>query len=81
MKKKYIEVLVEKNAHGDELPVQIFWTKKQSYKVDSVLHVCEAADNEFDGKRYTVRIGNNERDIYRDSIGWYVEAGKARKCG
>ena len=78
MKKRYVEVVVGFNKYGDEFPKEILWTNKVRYKIDKVLHNCEAADGEFDGKRFTVHIGKNERDIYKDSNGWYVEAGKAR---
>jgi hypothetical protein len=81
VKKKYINVSVEFSIFGEELPKDIIWSKENQFEIDKVLHVCEAAEDEFSGKRYTVRIGNSERDIYRDDGGWYIDAEKVRLYG
>ena len=81
MKKKYISVSVEFSIFGEELPKDIIWSNENHFEIDKVLHVCEAVENEFHGKRYTVRIGNAERDIYRDDRGWYIDAEKVRLYG
>lgn len=73
MKKVYVDVCVAAAHGGAEKPVSVRWIDGRTYQIARTLHMCEASDNEFDGIRYTVLIGSEQRYIYRGVCGrWYV---------
>ena len=56
----------------DELPCRIFWEDGRSWNITRVLHSCKS-ETDFEGIRYTVKIGSAVKYIYRIRDRWYVD--------
>lgn len=72
MKKAYVTVDCIRSRDGTEKPSVIYWPDGRFWKIDRVLYASEQKDQDFEGIRYTVIIGDAEKYIYRNDIGWYV---------
>ena len=83
MQKKYVSVNAEVDTDGeftpDKLnrpqirPLLIRWHDGRQWEVTKVLHTCTASHDEFEGVRYTVKIGRAVRYLYREGQRWYVD--------
>ena len=65
----------ERAAHQDIRPLRILWDDGRQWEVTKVLHTCTASHNEFEGIRYTIKIGRAVKYLYRDGQRWYVDQG------
>lgn len=72
MEKKYVTVTVEVDADGIIRPLKILWADGRQWEVTKVLHTCTASHCEFEGIRYTIKVGRAVRYLYRDGQRWYV---------
>lgn len=72
MQKQYVNVNIRVDADGVMQPNRIVWSDGRQWDIARVLHTCTSAHNEFEGIRYTVKIGRAVKYLYRDSQGWYV---------
>lgn len=72
MQKRYITVESITDSDGVVMPVRIIWDDGRCWAIKKVLHTCTASHREFEGIRYTVKIGSAEKYIYRDGLRWYV---------
>ena len=68
MQKKYVSVNAEVDTDGVIRPILIRW-----HDVTKVLHTWTASHDEFEGVRYTVKIGRAVRYLYREGQRWYVD--------
>lgn len=57
MQKKYVSVNAEVDTDGVIRPLLIRWHDGRQWEVTKVLHTCTASHDEFEGVRYTVKIG------------------------
>ena len=73
MRKQFIDIICNHKPDGTVCPLYILWPDGRSFKILRTLHTAAASDREYDGIRYTVLIGSNERHIYRTGSRWYVE--------
>ena len=73
MRKQYIDVECRIDRDGIICPVKVLWDDGRSWDVKKVLHTCTASHNEFEGIRYTIKIGRAEKYLYRDGRRWYVD--------
>ena len=76
MKRTFIDVECLLLNDGTVIPQKLLWNDGRSWEITRVLHSCTSLDGEFEGIRYTVLIGNSEREIYLTGSRWYVDAGK-----
>ena len=76
MKKVFVNVDYQVLSGGAIKPVRIYWHDGRAFNVRKTLHSCTSEDD-FQGIRYTVLIGNAERYLYRIGLKWYVESAKA----
>ena len=74
MQKSFVEVECLLDSDGIIDPRRIRWRDGRCWRISKVIHTCSAAHNEFEGIRYTVKIGRAERYIYRDGQQWYVDS-------
>ncbi len=74
MQKKYVAVNVEVDTDGVVYPIRIMWDDGRQWEVKKVLHTCTSAYNDFEGIRYTVKIGRAVKYIYREGQRWYVDS-------
>jgi len=72
VKKTYVQVDSRLSEPQQILPVAIAWPDGRIWNVDRVTHCCVSCDGEFQGVRYTVLIGNQEKYLYREGHQWYV---------
>lgn len=61
MQKKYVSVNAEVDTDGVIRPLLIRWHDGRQWEVTKVLHTCTASHDEFEGVRYTVKIGRAVR--------------------
>ena len=75
-RKVYVDVFAVMKRDGTVLPRSFVWEDGERYTIDRVLHIVPAASLKVGrrGIRYTVKIGANERYIFRDEDRWFVEA-------
>lgn len=73
MQKKYVSVNAEVDTDGVIRPLLIRWHDGRQWEVTKVLHTCTASHDEFEGVRYTVKIGRAVRYLYREGQRWYVD--------
>ena len=75
-RKVYVDVFAVMKCDGTVLPRSFVWEDGERYTIDRVLHIVPAASLKVGGRgiRYTVKIGANERYIFRDDDRWFVEA-------
>lgn len=73
MQKKFVAVNVDVDTDGVIRPLQISWDDGRQWDITKVLHTCTAAHNEFEGIRYTIKIGRAVKYLYRDGQRWYVD--------
>lgn len=73
MQKAYVSVICRCDKEGVMQPIRICWDDGRSWDVKRVLHTCTAAHHEFEGIRYTIKIGSAEKYLYRDGRQWYVD--------
>ncbi len=75
-RKVYVDVFAVMKRDGTVLPRSFVWEDGERYTIDRVLHIVPAASLKVGGRgiRYTVKIGMNERYIFRDEDRWFVEA-------
>ena len=66
MQKKYVSVSAEVDTDGVIRPLLIRWHDGRQWEVTKVLHTCTASHDEFEGVRYTIKIGFME--IYNKSL-------------
>ena len=74
MEKIFVQVKSKKTDNGEVIPLSLSWTDGRTWKIDRVIHSCSSLSGDFEGIRYTVIIGNEERYIYRTGHDWYVTA-------
>ena len=72
LKRVYVNMDCLVSSDGSEEPRVLYWKDGRSWKIDQILHITLPSENEFEGIRYTVLIGNAEKYIYRNNAGWYV---------
>ena len=65
-----VEYIVEDDAI---IPKKILWADGRKWNIGNVLHTCPASHHEFEGIRYTIKIGRAEKYLYRDGQRWYVD--------
>ena len=58
---------------GSRLPVSIVLPCGHFFRIDRVLHYAVSPD-EYEGLRFTVMIGGEEKYIYRSGDSWYIFA-------
>ena len=75
MKKTYVKVECQCSEDGAVIPKTIIWHDGRRWTVDRVIHSCASYNGEFEGIRYTVKIGSAEKNIYRLGSMWYVDTG------
>ena len=73
MQKYYVTVEYTEDADGIIIPTAILWNDGRRWEIRKVLHTCIASHNEFEGIRYTIKIGRAEKYLYRDGQRWYVD--------
>ena len=73
MHKKYVSVNADVDSDGVIRPLRILWDDGRQWEVTKVLHTCTASHNEFEGIRYTIKIGRAVKYLYRDGQRWYVD--------
>ena len=73
MQKYYVTVEYTEDADGITIPTGILWDDGRHWEIRKVLHTCIASHNEFEGIRYTIKIGRAEKYLYRDGQRWYVD--------
>ena len=73
MQKYYVTVEHIEDADGIIIPTGILWTDGRHWEIRKVLHTCIASHNEFEGIRYTIKIGRAAKYLYRDGQRWYVD--------
>ncbi len=74
VKKIYVQVDSERRDNGDIVPQTISWADGRVWGIDRVIHSCSSLVGEYEGIRYTVIIGSEEKYIYRTGHSWYVMA-------
>lgn len=74
MQKKYVSVNADVDTDGVIHPLRILWDDGRQWEATKVLHTCTASHNEFEGIRYTIKIGRAVKYLYRDGQRWYVDA-------
>lgn len=72
MNRVYVDVDCQSLGNGVVKPLKIHWRDGRAWKITRVLHSSYSDDNEFDGVRYTVLIGDAEKYLYRFEDKWYV---------
>ena len=73
MKRIYVNVACNIINGGQEVPSVIYWPDgKRQWAIDEVLHVRKQSLTGREGYCYTVLIGGVEKQIYKNSTGWYV---------
>ena len=73
MQKYYVTVEHIEDTDGIIMPTRILWNDGRHWEIKKVLHTCIASHNEFEGIRYTIKIGRAEKYLYRDGQRWYVD--------
>lgn len=73
MQKYYVTVECSEDTDGIIIPTGILWNDGRRWKIRKVLHTCIASHNEFEGIRYTIKIGRAAKYLYRDGQRWYVD--------
>ena len=73
MQKYYVTVEHIEDTDGIIIPTRILWNDGRRWEIKKVLHTCIASHNEFEGIRYTIKIGPAEKYLYRDGQRWYVD--------
>ncbi len=73
MQKYYVTVEHIEDTDGIIIPTRILWNDGRRWEIKKVLHTCIASHNEFEGIRYTIKIGRAEKYLYRDGQRWYVD--------
>lgn len=73
MQKYYVTVEYIEDPDGVIIPTGILWNDGRRWEIRKVLHTCIASHNEFEGIRYTIKIGRAEKYLYRDGQRWYVD--------
>ena len=73
MQKYYVTVEHIEDTDGIIIPTRILWNDGRRWEIKKVLHTCIASHNEFEGIRYTTKIGRAEKYLYRDGQRWYVD--------
>ena len=73
MQKKYVSVNADVDTDGVIRPLRIVWDDGRQWEVTKVLHTCIASHNEFEGIRYTIKIGRAVKYLYREGQRWYVD--------
>ena len=72
MNKTFVQVECKTLQNGTIRPSIIKWHDGRQWMIKRVLHVSQPAENEFEGIRYTIIIGNAEKYLYRNGDKWYV---------
>ena len=72
MRIEYVQVDNECGEYGVVVPQTVAWKNGQMWNIDRVLHFCVSHDGEYDGIRYTVLVGDEEKYLYRVGHIWYV---------
>ena len=72
MKKISVGVECSRREQGNLVPMSLRWADGRTWKIDRVLHTCVSHSGEFDGIRYTVLFGSEERYLYHTGSDWYV---------
>ncbi len=72
MRKKYVSVSAEVEEDGVIRPLRILWDDGRQWEVTKVLHTCTPSHHEFEGVRYTIKVGRAMKYLYRDGPRWYV---------
>ena len=70
---RWLSVTAEVDTDGVIRPLLIRWHDGRQWEVTKVLHTCTASHDEFEGVRYTVKIGRAVRYLYREGQRWYVD--------
>jgi hypothetical protein len=74
VKKTTVSVECSRQEQGSLIPLSLKWADGREWKIDRVLHTCISHSGEYDGIRYTVMIGSEERYLYHTAADWYVIA-------
>lgn len=73
MHKYYVRVEYCTDSDGIISPTAILWNDGRRLEIRKVLYTCIVSHNEFEGIRYTIKIGRAEKYLYRDGQRWYVD--------
>jgi hypothetical protein len=75
MKKVIVEVVCHFDKIGTVMPQKILWPDGRIYEVDKVTEVTQAASQIVGGvgTRYTVRILDREKYLWREGDIWFME--------
>jgi len=73
LQKYYVTVEHIEDTDRIIIPTRILWNDGRRWEIKNVLHTCIASHNEFEGIRYTIKIGRAEKYLYRDGQRWYVD--------
>ena len=74
MRRIYVTVDCRQYKSGAIKPLKIHWHDGRTWEVTKLLHAAYPTDDEFKGVRYTVLIGETEKNLYRYNDLWYVIA-------
>lgn len=72
IEKVYVTVRCVSSLGGVVLPREIKWKDERTWQIERILHTCRSPDLSFEGIRYTVLIGGEDKYLYRDRHDWYV---------
>jgi len=74
MKIKVAVVALHKKD-GEITPLFIVWDNLVKYPIDKVLRKEKCASLKYGGfgMRYTIRISNQQRYLYYENPGWFIE--------
>ena len=73
MKKVFVDVECKVLKNGTLRPQKIHWSDGRVWIIKRTLHSCTSSEGEFEGIRYTIKIGSAEKYLYRDGLQWYVD--------
>lgn len=73
MQKHYVSVESTVDSDGILQPTKILWDDGRRWEIRKILHTCMPSHHEFEGIRYTIKIGRVEKYLYRDGQRWYVD--------
>lgn len=67
-----VKVDVAYDTKGIAYPTAIYWHDGRRFDVTRVLYRCNSPTGDFEGFRFTILIGREEKYIYQVNEKWYV---------
>lgn len=73
-----VDVILKWDTSGELIPQSIIWKDGAEFTVDKVLSVCKSASLKAGGMglRYTVRLTNEDYNVYGKTTLLYLDQGK-----